>query len=72
MSKVPIRIHLNTRALIWIHFLAQKSKVSSLKYIEMVLLRHLEQTPEIDLSRSPYSEPKGVSNGKTRDRSSNV
>lgn len=33
-------------------------------YIATVLLRHLEQLPEVDLSQSPYSEPKGDSNGK--------
>jgi hypothetical protein len=32
--------------------------------IEILLLRQLHQTLGVDLSQSPYSEPKGVSNGK--------
>ncbi len=38
--------------------------ISPSQYIKQVMLRHLQQTPEIDLSQSPYSKPKGVSNGK--------
>lgn len=44
--------------------LAHKQNMSPSYYIEQVLLRHLETLPEIDLSQSLYSQPKGVSNGK--------
>lgn len=64
MARTPITTILNVRAAVWIHYLALKENVSPSKYIEQVLLRHLAQTPEVDLSQSPYSQPKGVSNGK--------
>lgn len=64
MSKIPTVITLNTRALLWIQYLASEHRQSSQVYIEQVLLRHLETIPEVDLSQSPYSQPKGASNGK--------
>lgn len=64
MARTPITTILNVRAAVWIHYLALKENISPSKYMEQVLLRHLEQLPEVDLSQSPYSKPKGVSNGK--------
>jgi len=65
MAKIRTAFCLNARAMIWLHFLAnQTHHKSTMSYVEAVLLRHLEQTPGVDLSRSPYSEPKGVSDGK--------
>lgn len=64
MSVVRYQIALNFRAAIWIRKLAEDQGVRTDVYIQSVLLRHLLDKPEIDLSRSPYSEPQGGSNGK--------
>jgi hypothetical protein len=64
MAQSRISFNINVRAKIWLEFLGYQQKLILPKYIEHVLLRHLEQLPEVDLSQSPYSEPKGVSNGK--------
>ena len=64
MAKITLTCSMNVRVAVWIHYLAFQKKESTSKYIETVLLRHLNQLPGADLSRSPYSEPKGVSNGK--------
>ena len=64
MAKISISCLVNARVAIWIHYLALQENVPPSKYMEQVLLRHLETLPEVDLSQSPYSQPKGVSNGK--------
>lgn len=64
MALIQIHVQINARAALWLHFLAQQKKQTVAKYTNQVLLKHLEHTPGIDLSQSPYSEPKGVSNGK--------
>ncbi len=64
MAQTRISFNINVRAMIWLDWQAKRNGMKLPNYIAMVLLRHLEQLPEIDLSRSPYSEPKGVSNGK--------
>lgn len=64
MAKVGFTIYLPTRAAIWLHYISDSRRQRTYTYIETVLLRHLEQLPEVDLSRSPYSQPKGVSNGE--------
>lgn len=64
MARIPITCFLNARAAIWLHYLALQENQSTSEYMNQVLLRHLEQLPEVDLSQSPYSQPKGVSNGK--------
>jgi len=46
----------------WLIHLAKKNHQTTHAYIQQVLLRHLYTTPGIDLSQSPSSEPKGVSN----------
>lgn len=57
MSKVVVHLSVNTRAYNWIKHLTYKEKVSSVRvYMEQVLLRHLEQHPEVDLSQSPFSQ----------------
>lgn len=64
MAVVKIHLILNVRAAVWVEFLARKQNMSSYAYITDVLLKHLENKPGVDLSQSPYSEPKGVSDGK--------
>ncbi len=64
MSKVLILVTVNTKAYLWAQSIALKNKTTTAKYVEKVLLRHLAQSPGVDLSQSPYSEPKGVSNGE--------
>lgn len=68
MAQSRISFNINVRAKIWLEFLGYQQKMILPKYIEQVLLRHLEQTPGVDLSQSPYSQPKGVSNGKQDER----
>lgn len=64
MATMRMSFTINTRAGIWLHYLGEESGIGASDYIEQVLLKHLQQTPGVDLSQSPYSEPKGVSNGK--------
>ena len=71
MSNIRWSIEVNTRAFQWIVTLAGKYYVRQnvtngdvTEFINILLLRQLTQTPGVDLSQSPYSEPKGVSNGK--------
>lgn len=64
MALVQMHVLVNARAAIWLHFLAQQKKQSVAKYTNQVLLKHLNETPGVDLSQSPYSKPKGVSNVK--------
>lgn len=64
MAQTRISFNINVRAMIWLDWKAKRSGMKLPNYIATVLLRHLEQLPEVDLSQSPYSEPKGVSNGK--------
>lgn len=54
----------NARAAMWLHYLAEQKRMKLKPYLNQVLLKHLEHTPGVDLSQSPYSKPKGVSNGK--------
>jgi len=62
MSKVQWTVFINKRAFEWIIRLKQKTGSRSIQsMIEILLLRQLEHTPGVDLSQSPYSEPKGVS-----------
>lgn len=69
MSKIRWSVQVNLRAFEWMitlarrHFKKQEITNGELtEYIELLLLRQLQQTPEVDLSQSPYSQPKGVSN----------
>jgi hypothetical protein len=64
MAKITLPCLVNARVAIWIHYLSFQQGQSTSQYIQNVLLRHLQQSPGVDLSRSPYSEPKGVSDGK--------
>lgn len=64
VAKIPITCILNARAAIWIHHLALEENKSPSNYMGQVLLRHLANKPGVDLSQSPYSKPKGVSNVK--------
>jgi len=64
MSKVRICIELNYRAYEWIKHLSDKESYTGIvKYISGLLLRHLEQTPGVDLSQSPFTQ-QGGSDGK--------
>ena len=64
MALIQIHVQINARAALWLHFLARQKKQTASKYTNQVLLKHLHEQPGVDLSQSPYSEPKGVSNGK--------
>lgn len=64
MALITTHVVINTRAALWLHFLAKQKGEHTSKYANQVLLKHLEHTSGVDLSQSPYSEPKGVSNGK--------
>lgn len=75
MSKIRWSIQVNLRAFEWMitlarrHFKKQEITNGELtEYIELLLLRQLEQLPEVDLSQSPYSQPKGVSNEQSEKR----
>lgn len=75
MSKVRWSVQVNLRAFEWMitlarrHFKKQEITNGELtEYIELLLLRQLQQTPEVDLSQSPYSQPKGVSNEQSEKR----
>ena len=64
MAVIRIPLLLNVRAVLWYKELARRKDISTVQLMNQVLLKHLEQTPGVDLSQSPYSEPKGVSDGK--------
>lgn len=64
MAQMRFFFNINCRAGLWLEFLARQSTVSTITYINQVLLKHLHEQPGVDLSQSPYSEPKGVSNGE--------
>lgn len=71
MSKIRWSVEINTRVFEWIVTLTRQhfenyniDNRDLTEMIEILLLRQLQHTPGVDLSRSPYSEPKGVSNGK--------
>lgn len=64
MALIQMHVQINARAAIWLHYLAEQKRMRLKPYLNQVLLKHLEHTPGVDLSQSPYSEPKGVSNGK--------
>lgn len=64
MAQMRFFFNINCHAGLWLEFLARQATVSTITYINQVLLKHLEHTPGVDLSQSPYSKPKGVSNGK--------
>jgi len=66
VAKIPITCILNARAAIWIHYLALEENKSPSEYMSQVLLRHLANKPGVDLSQSPYSQPKGVSKCQKR------
>jgi len=75
MSKIRWSVQVNLRAFEWMitlarrHFKKQEITNGELtEYIELLLLRQLQQTPEVDLSQSPYSQPKGVSNEQSEKR----
>lgn len=62
MAVVKLTLTMNVRGALWFHKLAKDAGLSTTAYMNQVLLKHLNQTPGIDLSQSPYSQPKGVSN----------
>lgn len=69
MSKVRWNIEINTRAFERVITLTRKhvkkkdiTNKDVTEFIEQLLLRQLQQTPGVDLSQSPYSQPQGVSN----------
>lgn len=64
MAVLLLHVPVNTRAALWLHFLARQKGQITAKYVNQVLLKHLNETPGVDLSQSPYSEPKGVSDVK--------
>ena len=75
MSKIRWSVQVNLRAFEWMitlarrHFKKQEITNGELtEYMELLLLRQLQQTPEVDLSQSPYSQPKGVSNEQSEKR----
>lgn len=64
MAVIKIPLFINVRAVLWYRYLAEKKKVSTVTLMNQVLLKHLNNTPGVDLSQSPSSEPKGVSDGQ--------
>lgn len=64
MSVVSIMVTLNTRAAHWVSYLARENKKGSAKYIEDVVLRHLQTTLGVDLRRHP-EQSRGASDGET-------
>lgn len=70
MSKVRICIELNYRAYEWIKYLSDKESYTGIaKYISGLLLRHLEHTPGVDLSQSPFTSIQGGSDVKSSESS---
>lgn len=63
MAKMLLGVGLPIRSYLWLEFLAKLENRKTSDYAQQVLLRHLLQHPVVDLSRSPFSEPKGVSDG---------
>lgn len=61
VSTVKIVIEINTRAYEWLKWLTKGHRGGVKYYANLVLLRHLEQLPGVDLSQSPFSEPIGGS-----------
>ena len=64
MAVIRVPVVLNVRAALWLRYVSAKKKMKVQDYAGGVLLKHLYQTPGVDLSQSPFSEPKGVSDGK--------
>lgn len=64
MSVCSIVITINTRAALWISHLAKEEKTTGAKYIESVMLRHLNSKLGVDLRQSPHIQ-KGANDGKT-------
>jgi hypothetical protein len=62
VSTGKILVELPARACWWIKFLAEEAGVTARHYLQVVVLRHLAETPGVDLSRSPESL-KGGSDG---------
>jgi len=70
VSVVRVWIEINYRAFQWYqaHYKCKTVSETS-QAMTRVLLRNLQQQSGIDLSRSPFSEPKGESDGdKEEDR----
>ena len=63
MSVVSIVVTLNTRAAHWVAYLARENKKGRAKYIEDVMLRHLQTQLGVDLRRHPDNQ-KGASDGE--------
>ena len=64
MAVMKVVLHINVRAVLWYQVLSRRKRISISQLMNEVLLKHLHQTPGIDLSQSPSSEPKGVSDGQ--------
>lgn len=63
MSKVTIRITLPIRAALWLQYAANHCGLSNRAWIETAVLRQLNSTPGIDLSRCP-DQSEGGYNGE--------
>lgn len=64
MSVCSIVVTINTRAALWVAHLAREEKTTSAKYIEGVMLRHLNSKLGVDLRQSPHTG-KGANDGTT-------
>jgi len=64
MAVFHIAVTMNARAALWVAHLAKEEGVSSAKYIESVMLRHLSSKLGVDLRQSPNTH-KGVKDGAT-------
>ena len=70
MAVLTVTIQLPVRAALWVHAIASKEKTSVRKFLEGMVLRGLQTTPGVDLSRSPGNLLKGGRDGeegKSRD-----
>ena len=63
MAVLTVTIQLPVRAALWVHAIASKEKTSVRKFLEGLVLRGLQTTPGVDLSRSPGDLLKGGSDG---------
>lgn len=64
MAVFHIVVVMNARAALWVNYLAKEKKQTSAKYIESVMLRHLNSTLGVDLGQSPNNQ-KGAKHGTT-------
>ena len=53
MAVLTVTIQLPVRAALWLHKVCLENRCGIRGYLEVVVLRHLEALPGVDLSRSP-------------------